>query len=84
MKGSCHPCRVVYTDNDIIGSVAAWAQRIFSGGNIPAGSWFSMLQKFGMTLARSWLSRLVELVFSWLSKLAALVGSKALLGIAGI
>ena len=43
-----------------------------------------MLQKFGMTLARSWLSRLVELVFSWLSKLAALVGSKALLGIAGI
>lgn len=32
------------------GSPAAWAQRILFGGNVPAGSWFSALQRVGMTV----------------------------------
>jgi len=34
----------------MIGTIAAWAQRVFFGGAIPAGSWFSILQKLGMFL----------------------------------
>jgi len=34
----------------MIGTIAAWAQRAFFGGAIPAGSWFSILQKLGMLL----------------------------------
>jgi len=55
----------------MIGTIAAWAQRVFFAGAIPAGSWFSILQKLSMALA----SGPVE-------KLAANVGLKVLLGFA--
>jgi len=55
----------------MIGTIAAWAQRIFFGGTIPAGSWFSILQKLSMTLASGSVERL-----------AANVGLKVLLGFA--
>ena len=50
----------------MIGTMAAWAQRNFFGGTIPAGNWFSILQKLGMTS-------------SSIERLAASVGLTALL-----
>ncbi|KXN93038.1 hypothetical protein AN958_10104 [Leucoagaricus sp. SymC.cos] len=51
------------------GTAAAWAQRTFFGGLIPAGSWFAILQRVSMTLTGS-----------WLQKLAASVGLAAFFG----
>ena len=42
----------------MIGTIAAWAQRAFFGGAIPAGSWFSILQRLSMTLTSSSVERL--------------------------
>ncbi|KIP05248.1 hypothetical protein PHLGIDRAFT_19771 [Phlebiopsis gigantea 11061_1 CR5-6] len=38
----------------IKGSTAAWAQRRFWGAAVAKGSWFSVLQRAGMTLGLSW------------------------------
>ncbi|CAK5263109.1 unnamed protein product [Mycena citricolor] len=34
----------------VLGSTAAWAQRLFFGANVPEGSWFAMLQRAGMKI----------------------------------
>ncbi|KAK7681796.1 hypothetical protein QCA50_015143 [Cerrena zonata] len=34
------------------GSIAAWAQNFFFGAAVPEGSWFSLLQRAGMSLLR--------------------------------
>ncbi|PCH36328.1 hypothetical protein WOLCODRAFT_157043 [Wolfiporia cocos MD-104 SS10] len=34
------------------GTLAAWTQRMVFGGAVPKGSWFSVLQRLGMTLVR--------------------------------
>lgn len=62
VQGECLPIDFmmsVLTLSSASGTVAVWAQRMFFGGVIPAGSWFAILQKVGMTLAGSWLEKLV-------------------------
>jgi hypothetical protein len=53
-----------------IGSTAAWIQSKFWGGFVRSGSWFSFLQKVGMTLTGSWIQKVVAS-----TGLAALWGS---------
>lgn len=46
---SCHVSVYVHTHYLLIGSPVAWAQRRFYGAYIPKDSWFSYLQRPGMT-----------------------------------
>lgn len=47
------------------GSIVAWAQGRFFGAYIPEGSWFSQLQRAGMTVGRRSLPKTIVKIIGW-------------------
>ncbi|KAI0733276.1 hypothetical protein C8Q72DRAFT_631443 [Fomitopsis betulina] len=51
-------------EGPVEGSIVAWAQGRFYGAYVPKGSWFSLLQRAGMTMGRRWPSSIGK-IFGW-------------------